>query len=104
MSKFALVLSVAATLMLQATLNTKSTEAAEVSAQPVTGTGDEVFHVAIFRFAKEHINDATAALSAHERSEAFIRFGQGVLAKYATLHDTVTASPFDVIGPPPPSR
>ncbi len=36
-----------------------------------------------------------AALAAHERSEAFIHFGQGVLTKYATLHDTVTARAFD---------
>jgi quinol monooxygenase YgiN len=97
--------------------------------------GNDIFHVAIFRFAKEHVDDAIAAfrelasaarrepgnlgydiyrgidddqtfyivehwaspaaLSAHERSEAFIRFGQGVLVKYATLHDTVTARAFD---------
>ncbi len=37
-----------------------------------------------------------AALAAHERTEAFINFDQGVLVKYATLHDTVTARPFDV--------
>ncbi len=98
--------------------------------------GDEIFHVAIFRFAKAHINDAIAAfralasasrqesgnlrydiyrgidddlefyvvehwaspaaLAAHERTEAFIHFGQGALVKYATLHDTVTARAFDV--------
>jgi quinol monooxygenase YgiN len=97
--------------------------------------GEEIFHVAIFRFAKEHIADAVAAframasatrqepgnlaydifhgidddqefyivehwaspaaLAAHERTDAFIRFGQGVLAKYATLHDTVTARAFE---------
>ena len=34
------------------------------------------------------------ALAAHERTEAFINFGQGVLTKHATLHDTVTARPF----------
>lgn len=96
--------------------------------------GEDIFHVAIFRFAKAHIGDATAAframasatrqepgnlaydifrsidddqefyivehwaspaaLAAHERTDAFIRFGQGVLGKYATLHDTVTARPF----------
>jgi quinol monooxygenase YgiN len=111
--------------------------------------GNGIFHVAIFRFAKEHINDAMtafralasasrrepgnlsydiyrgidddqefyvvehwaspAALAAHEQTEAFIRFGQGVLVRYATLHDTVTAREFDVgraAGLPPkaPSR
>jgi quinol monooxygenase YgiN len=95
-----------------------------------------IFHVAIFRFAKEHVNDAMAAfralasasrrelgnlgydiyrgiddnqefyivehwaspaaLAAHERSEAFIHFGQSMLGRYATLHDTVTARAFDV--------
>jgi quinol monooxygenase YgiN len=34
------------------------------------------------------------ALAAHEQTEAFIHFGQGILAKHATLHDTVTARPF----------
>ncbi|MGB6535829.1 MAG: hypothetical protein WBF58_07690, partial [Xanthobacteraceae bacterium] len=33
-------------------------------------------------------------LAAHERTEAFVHFGQGVLTKLATLHDTVTARPF----------
>ena len=96
--------------------------------------GSDVFHVAIFRFDKEHVEEAMAAfrtlasatrkepgnlaydlfrgidddqefyivehwaspaaLAAHERSEAFIRLGQGVLTKYATLHDTVTARAF----------
>ena len=37
-------------------------------------------------------------LAVHERTEAFIHFGQGVLVKYATLHDTVTAHAFDVAG------
>jgi quinol monooxygenase YgiN len=37
-----------------------------------------------------------AALAAHERSETFIHFGQGVLGRYAMLHDTVTARAFDV--------
>ena len=98
--------------------------------------GNRIFHVAIFRFTKEHMNDVTAAfralaaasrqdagnlsydiyrgidddqefyvvehwaspaaLAAHERTEAFIHLGQGLLSKYATLHDTVTARPFDV--------
>jgi quinol monooxygenase YgiN len=100
------------------------------------GGGTEIFHAAIFRFAKEHVSEALAAfralasasrrdpgnlaydvyrgidddrelyvvehwaspeaLAAHERTEAFIHFGQGVLAKYAALHDTVTARAFDV--------
>jgi quinol monooxygenase YgiN len=96
--------------------------------------GNDIFHVAIFRFAKENINDAVAAfralasasrqesgnlsydiyrgidddqefyivehwaspaaLAAHERTEAFIHFGQGVLVRRATLHDAVTGRPF----------
>jgi len=36
-----------------------------------------------------------ASLAAHERTEAFIHLGQGVLARYATLHDAVTARVFD---------
>jgi quinol monooxygenase YgiN len=105
------------------------------SSQASAAGSKEIFHVAIFRFAKEHINDAMAAfhalassrrelgnlgydiyrgidddrefyivehwaspaaLAAHERSEAFIHFGQGVLTRYAILHDTVTARAFDV--------
>ena len=96
---------------------------------------NDIFHVAIFRFAKENINDAVtafralasasrqesgnlsydiyrgidddqefyivehwaspAALAAHERTGAFIHFGQGVLVRRATLHDTVTARAFE---------
>jgi quinol monooxygenase YgiN len=107
---------------------------AAASAPAMGDTGRSVFHVAIFRFAQEHMDDATRAframasatrkeegclaydifqsidddrefyiveqwaspeaLAAHERSDAFIRFGQGVLTKYATLHDTVTGRPF----------
>lgn len=37
-----------------------------------------------------------AALAAHEHTETFIHYGQGMLVKFATLHDTVTARPFDV--------
>jgi quinol monooxygenase YgiN len=99
-------------------------------------SGNDIFHVAIFRFAKEHVNDAIAAfhalasasrndsgnlrydiyrgidddlefyvaehwaspaaLAAHERTEPFINLGQGVLMKHATLHEAVTARPFDV--------
>jgi quinol monooxygenase YgiN len=95
--------------------------------------GDDIFHVAIFRFAKDTVNDAIAAfralaaaarqesgnisydiyrgiiddlefyvvehwaspeaLATHERTEAFIHFGQQ-LVSHATLHDTVTGRPF----------
>jgi quinol monooxygenase YgiN len=98
------------------------------------GGGDDIFHVAIFRFAKENMDDVVAAfralvsasrkdagnlsydvyrgidddhefyvvehwaspeaLAEHERTEAFIHFGQGVLASHATLHDAVTGRPF----------
>jgi quinol monooxygenase YgiN len=37
-----------------------------------------------------------AALAAHARTDAFVKLGQGVLMRYATLHDTVTASAFDI--------
>ena len=97
-------------------------------------SGEDVYHVAIFRFAKANIDDAMAAfralgsaarqesgnvsydiyrgidddlefyivehwaspaaLATHERTEAFIHFGQGVLASHATLHDAVTGRPF----------
>ena len=109
--------------------------AAAISPQARAADGDDIFHVAIFRFGKEHIADALQAfralasatrqepgnlayklyrgtdddlefyileqwasreaLVAHEQTEAFIHFGQGVLVKYATLHDTVTARPFE---------
>ena len=107
---------------------------AAASSQASAASGDDIYHVAIFRFAKENLNDVMAAfralvsasrkdpgnlsydvyrgidddqefyvvehwaspeaLAAHERTEAFINFGQGVLTKHATLHDTVTARPF----------
>ena len=111
--------------------------AAALSSQASAGSGgaNEIFHVAIFRFAKAHINDAIAAfralasasrqesgnlrydiyrgidddlefyvvehwaspaaLATHERTEAFIHYGQGVLATHATLHDAVTGRPFE---------
>ena len=115
------------------------TLAAAVAASSHVNAGpeaDEIFHVAIFRFATEHVNDAMAAfralasasrresgclrydiyrgigddlefyvvehwasqeaLVAHGRTEAFTHFGQSVLVRYATLHDTVTARAFDV--------
>jgi quinol monooxygenase YgiN len=93
-------------------------------------SGEDIFHVAIFRFGKEYVNDAMAAfralaaasrkesgnvgydlfrgidddlefyvvehwaspaaLAAHERTEAFIHYGQE-LVRHATLHDTCTA-------------
>jgi quinol monooxygenase YgiN len=58
---------------------------------------DQVFYIV------EHWA-SPAALAAHQRSEVFVHYGQGVLVKYATLHDTVTASAFDVVRPPLPSR
>lgn len=112
------------------------TAAAAASSQArAAAGGNDIFHVAIFRFGKEHVDDAMAAfralatasrresgnlsyniyrgiddeqefyvvehwvspaaLAAHERTEAFIRFGQE-LVRHATLHDTVTGRPFDV--------
>ena len=118
------------------TTATNSTQGMLTTSKASPASGNEIFHVAIFRFAKEHGNDAIAAfhalasasrresgnlgydiyrgieddqefyvvehwaspaaLAAHERTEAFIQFGQGVLVRYATLHDTVTAGAFDV--------
>jgi quinol monooxygenase YgiN len=142
MSKFALLIAVSAGLMVEAAQNAHVGAAADVPLQSAGAAGfsSDTFHVAIFRFAKEHIKDAmaafrelatasrsesgnlgydvyrgkddaqefyvvehwasTAALAAHEHSEAFIRFGQGVLVRYSTLHDTVTARAFDVVKPP----
>jgi quinol monooxygenase YgiN len=107
---------------------------AAASLQASAAGGEDVHHVAIFRFAKADIDDAMAAfralasaarqesgnlsydiyrgvdddlefyvvehwaspaaLATHERTEAFIHFGQGVLASHATLHDAVTGRPF----------
>ena len=115
---------------------TASAAAAGSSQGSGAASGNEIFHAAIFRFAKEHVDDAIAAfhalasasrkesgniryeiyrgiddnqefyvvehwasptaLAAHERTEAFIHYGQEVLVRHATLHDTVTARPFDV--------
>jgi quinol monooxygenase YgiN len=92
------------------TIATNSTQSMLTSLQ---ARGSGIFHVAIFRFVKEHVNDAMAAFHAlasasrresgnlgydmyrgvddnqefyivehwtvHERSEAFIHFGQGVI-------------------------
>jgi quinol monooxygenase YgiN len=122
-------------------LTKESKEAMSQPAQPrpsqVSSTSSsEIFHVAIFRFRKDHLNDAMTAfralasstrqepgsvsyniyrgsddeqtfyvvehwaspeaLAAHEHSEVFIHYGQGMLTRYATLHDTVTARAFDV--------
>lgn len=116
------------TLVAAAALSSKATVA--------TGRANEIFHVAIFRFPKERINDAMRAfralaaatrqesgnlrydifrgidddqefyvaehwaspevLAVHERTKAFIHFGQGVLVRYAMLHDTMTARAFDL--------
>ena len=38
--------------------------AAAVSSQASGAGGHDIFHVAIFRFAKEHVNDAMAAFHA----------------------------------------
>jgi quinol monooxygenase YgiN len=112
--------------------------AAASSQASAAAGGNDIFHVAIFRFAKEHVDEAMAAfqalasasrkdagnlaydiyrgidddqefyvvehwaspaaLAAHERTEAFIHFGQKVLVRNATLHDTVTARAFDTSG------
>jgi len=37
-----------------------------------------------------------AALEAHEHTQAFLRLGKGVLEKYATVHEALTAQAFDV--------
>ena len=140
MYKLALVIAVSAAVMAQAAQGQVAANANVPSQSvPVPGGGSDIFHVAIFRFAKGHINDAVpalrelatvsrresgnlgydvyrsrddaqefyivehwasgAALAAHEHSEAFIRFGQDVLVRYSTLHDTVTAQAFDVAEP-----
>jgi quinol monooxygenase YgiN len=112
---------------------TLAAAAAASSQARAAGDGDDIFHVAIFRFAKENVNDAMAAfralaaasrqesgnlsyevyrgidddlefyvvehgaspaaLAVHERTEAFIHYGQE-LVRHATLHDTVTGRPF----------
>jgi quinol monooxygenase YgiN len=98
--------------------------AAVAPSQSAAAGGDDIFHVAIFRFAKESVDDAMTAFralasasrqesgnrgcdiyrgidddpefcvvehwaspvaqAAHERTEAFINFGQGVLAPDAS--------------------
>ena len=111
------------------------TAAAAFSEAHAAGAGgDDIFHVAIFRFTKENLDDvmaafralvsatrqepgniaydiyrgldddlefyivehwaSPAALAAHERTQAFIHYGRGVLVRHATLHDTVTGRPF----------
>jgi quinol monooxygenase YgiN len=113
------------------------TAAAAASSQASAAAGgNDIFHVAIFRFGKEHVDAAMAAfralatasrresgnlsyniyrgtddeqefyvvehwvspaaLAAHERTEAFIRFGRELLMRQATLHEAVTGRPFDV--------
>jgi quinol monooxygenase YgiN len=118
----------------RALVATLAATVASTSTEATAALDEAVFHVAIFRFGQEHMEQAIAAframaaatrkeagnlaydifrgieddqefyiverwaspaaLAAHERSEAFIQYGQGVLTKYATLHDTVTARPF----------
>lgn len=113
---------------------TLAAAAAASSQARAARSGDEIFHVAIFRFAKGNLNDAIAALralaaasrresgnlrydiyreidddlefyivehwaspaalAAHERTEAFIRYGKEFLVPHAMLHDTVTGHPF----------
>lgn len=109
--------------------------AAAATASPARAASDEdIFHVAIFRFTRENLNEvmaalralaaatrkeagnirydiyrdidddlefyivehwaSRAALAAHERTEAFIHYGQEILARHATLHDTVTGRAF----------
>jgi quinol monooxygenase YgiN len=141
MYKSAIVIATGAALMMQVGYGRAAGTAGDVRPQsvPVGAVGGEIFHIAIFRFAKEHVSDAavalrelskasrresgnlaydvyrskddsqafyivehwtsSTALAAHEHSEAFIRFGREVLAKYSTLHDTVTAQAFDVAKP-----
>lgn len=107
--------------------------AAASSQAGAAGGGEDIFHVAIFRFAKDTVEDdvaafralasatrreagnisydvyrgidddlkfyivehwaSPAALAAHERTEAFLHYGQGVLIKHARLHDAVTGRP-----------
>jgi quinol monooxygenase YgiN len=97
-----------------------------------------IFHVAIFRFDRAHLDTAMQAFHAlaaatrrepgnvgydiyrgiddpqafyvverwasrnaladHERTEAFLKYGIGVLTRFGTLHDTVTGQAFDVSG------
>jgi hypothetical protein len=48
----------------------------------------------IWSFKSWSIGPPPAALAAHERTQAFIQYGRGVLVRRATLHDTVTGRPF----------
>jgi quinol monooxygenase YgiN len=114
------------------------TAAAAASSQAsATAGGSDIFHVAIFRFAKENVDNAMAAfralaaasrqesgnlsyeiyrgleddfefyvvehwaspkaLATHEGTEAFINFGQGVLAKHATLSCCGDGSPVRLV-------
>ena len=116
------------------TFMTLAAAASAVSPARAASGSEQIFHVAIFRFAKENIDEAIAAfralaaatrqkagnvsydiyrgiddelefyivehwasraaLAAHERTEAFIHYGQEILARHATLHDTVTGRAF----------
>jgi hypothetical protein len=69
------------------------TAAAAASSQASAAAGgNDIFHVEFY--VVEHWV-SSAALAAHERTEAFIRFGRE-LVSHATLHDTVTRRPLDV--------
>jgi quinol monooxygenase YgiN len=128
---------IAAGLMLVAPETESAAPAAPPSKAAASAVNSsEIFHVAIFRFPNEHLNEAvaavhelaaaarrepgnlaydvyrgyddtqafyvvehwasSAALAAHEQGAAFIHLGMGVLAKLATLHDTVSSHAFDV--------
>jgi len=56
------------------------------------GTDDPQEFYVVERWASQ------GALDAHERGEAFLKYGVGVLSRHATLHIAVTASGFDVSG------
>ena len=115
-------------MILRRSFLTLSAAAVASSQASAAAGGDDIFHVAIFRFARENVDDAMAAfralasasrqesgnlgydiyrgidddlefyvverwaspeaLAAHERTEAFINFGQGVLARQAHYRET----------------
>jgi quinol monooxygenase YgiN len=56
------------------------------------GTDDPQEFYVVERWASQ------SALDAHQRGEAFLKYGVGVLTRHATLHVAVTASAFDVSG------
>jgi quinol monooxygenase YgiN len=56
------------------------------------GTADPLAFYVAERWASQ------SALDAHGQTEAFLKYGAGVLVRYATLHDTLTAHAFDAAG------